>query len=388
MASGTVRTFRIFISSTFSDLVEERNALQKVVFPALRDLCRRHGCRIQPIDLRWGVREEAALDQQTMRICLEEIAHSRKISPKPNFIVLLGDRYGWQPLPAAIPAAEFEALLSFLAAPEDRELLNLWYRRDDNAVPAEFRLLPRIGEYADPGTWESLEKRLLALLRGAAQKAPLAPADRVKYEASATEQEILAGALKVEDAADHVFCYFRTVSGLPRSGAARDILDLDEGGSPDAAARTKLDDLKGRLRSLLPGPRRGFRSRVDRERDHDGPRRRPLPEGLCGPRIRHPSGDPKARGHRPRDPREGRPRVVRARKGQGLRRTRGASGSVAEYLRRRLESPSRPGRGLGLGKDGAHGPRGGGGPAAAPERGDDHPVHRRDPRLFGRAVSA
>ena len=27
---------------------------------------------MQAIDLRWGVREEAALDQQTMRICLEE----------------------------------------------------------------------------------------------------------------------------------------------------------------------------------------------------------------------------------------------------------------------------------------------------------------------------
>ena len=65
------RTFRIFGSSTFSDLKEERNALQKYVFPRLRELCARHGCRFQAIDLRWRVREEAALDQQTMRICLE-----------------------------------------------------------------------------------------------------------------------------------------------------------------------------------------------------------------------------------------------------------------------------------------------------------------------------
>jgi hypothetical protein len=46
------KTFRIFVSSTFSDLKEERNALQKLVFPELRELCMQHGCRFQAIDLR------------------------------------------------------------------------------------------------------------------------------------------------------------------------------------------------------------------------------------------------------------------------------------------------------------------------------------------------
>ena len=54
------------------------------------------------------VREEAPLDQQTMRICLEEIARCQRVTPKPNFILLLGDRYGWRPLPFANPADEFE----------------------------------------------------------------------------------------------------------------------------------------------------------------------------------------------------------------------------------------------------------------------------------------
>ena len=43
------RTFRIFVSSTFSDLKAERNALQAQVFPKLRELCQRHGCRLQVI---------------------------------------------------------------------------------------------------------------------------------------------------------------------------------------------------------------------------------------------------------------------------------------------------------------------------------------------------
>lgn len=50
-----------------------------------------------------GGRDEAALDQQTMRIYLEEIARCQRVTPRPNYIVLLGDRYGWRPLPFAIP---------------------------------------------------------------------------------------------------------------------------------------------------------------------------------------------------------------------------------------------------------------------------------------------
>jgi hypothetical protein len=46
------KTFRVFVSSTFTDFIEERNALQEHVFPRLRKLCKEHGCRFQAIDLR------------------------------------------------------------------------------------------------------------------------------------------------------------------------------------------------------------------------------------------------------------------------------------------------------------------------------------------------
>jgi len=88
MANPT-RTFRVFVSSTFSDLKAERNALQAYVFPRLREFCEKRGSRFQPIDLRWGVSDEASLDQQAMNICLAEIERCRQISPRPNFIVLL-----------------------------------------------------------------------------------------------------------------------------------------------------------------------------------------------------------------------------------------------------------------------------------------------------------
>ena len=88
-------TFRVFVSSTFSDLKAERDALQRDVFPRLREYCQQHGARFQAIDLRWGVSEEAALDQQTRNICLEELRHCQRILPRLNFIVLFGQRCGW-----------------------------------------------------------------------------------------------------------------------------------------------------------------------------------------------------------------------------------------------------------------------------------------------------
>ena len=87
------RIFRLFISSTFSDFIAEREALQKNVFPRLEKFCAERGARFQAIDLRWGITEEAQREHYTMPICLEEVRRCQQLSPKPNLAVLLGDRY-------------------------------------------------------------------------------------------------------------------------------------------------------------------------------------------------------------------------------------------------------------------------------------------------------
>jgi hypothetical protein len=61
-------TIRFFLSSTFADFQTERDVLQELVFPELRTLSAEHGFRLQPIDLRWGVSEEAGTERQTLRI--------------------------------------------------------------------------------------------------------------------------------------------------------------------------------------------------------------------------------------------------------------------------------------------------------------------------------
>jgi hypothetical protein len=44
---------RVFVSSTFSDLKQERSALRAQVFPKLEQLCARNGFQFQAIDLRF-----------------------------------------------------------------------------------------------------------------------------------------------------------------------------------------------------------------------------------------------------------------------------------------------------------------------------------------------
>jgi hypothetical protein len=96
MSASRNKSFRVFVSSTFTDI------LAAAVFPVLSSFCARRNLNFQAIDLRWGVRDEAARDHQTMRTCLEEIAHCRAVATRPNFIVLMGHRYGWRPLPSDI----------------------------------------------------------------------------------------------------------------------------------------------------------------------------------------------------------------------------------------------------------------------------------------------
>ena len=131
------RTFRVFVSSTFEDLKEERDALQRDVFPKLRTLCEQHGARFQAIDLRWGVRDEAgARPADHGDLPARNRALPARPASRPNFIVLLGDRYGWQPLPARIPATEFDALKPHLPSGDVAAQADRWYQLDENAVPA------------------------------------------------------------------------------------------------------------------------------------------------------------------------------------------------------------------------------------------------------------
>ena len=248
------KTFRVFVSSTFTDMRLERRILQTEVFPKLKALSENRGASFQDVDLRWGVNEEAQLDQKTMDICLGEIARCQRLSPKPNFIVLLGDKYGWQPIPDRIPSSEMESILLALSG-DEKMLIDAWYREDMNAVPPEYMLQPRGKEYAAYEDWQKVEDRLRKILRNALTGLPFTEAQKVKYFASATHQEIIRGALNppvgVVDPEEHVFAYMRTIRGLPDDSEARDFADVSAG-KRDVYSKDSLEQLKKGLKTKLP----------------------------------------------------------------------------------------------------------------------------------------
>jgi WD40 repeat protein len=88
----TWKTVRIFISSTFRDMHAERDHLVRIVFPELKERCRKMHVHVIDVDLRWGVTETDAEHGKALDICLDEIDSCR-----PYFLGLLGHRYGWIP---------------------------------------------------------------------------------------------------------------------------------------------------------------------------------------------------------------------------------------------------------------------------------------------------
>ena len=205
-----------------------------------------------------------------MKICLDEIERSQKVSPKPNFIVLLGNRYGWRPLPYEIPADEFELILSNVSEKERKILLwdeNLndggcgWYRKDENSIPSVYCLQHRNIKFKDYKDWNESDKKTwgnswiriedylhLILFKGAS-KLELNHNDYLKYYASATEQEIFKGALNVDNAEEHVFCFFRNIEDLSKD---KDFVDLDLNGNLNLEVQNYLENLKIQLCTKLP----------------------------------------------------------------------------------------------------------------------------------------
>jgi tetratricopeptide (TPR) repeat protein len=88
---GNVNEIRIFISSTFRDLKDERDYLMNVTFPELIRITRERGITFTPIDLRWGIPNEDSIFK-VIQTCFAEIDRAR-----PHFIGIIGERYGYVP---------------------------------------------------------------------------------------------------------------------------------------------------------------------------------------------------------------------------------------------------------------------------------------------------
>lgn len=199
------RYIRFFISSTFVDMSKERNLLH-TIFQDLNNIYAEQQWQIEYIDLRWGITHEASLDNRTIRICMDELERCRIRSPKPNFIILLGERNGWIPLPEELSLKEAETVQQ-QATYNELQIFNHWYRIDTNQLPEPIVLLqPRYGDFIDNDKWEHEAYLPLKNLF-----------DRVfKKSISATALEISHGIRTMEDA-QYVTAYFRSIKDAPDS---------------------------------------------------------------------------------------------------------------------------------------------------------------------------
>lgn len=105
------KVIRIFLSSTFTDTNSERDHLIETVYPRLKDYCKReHDLDFQSVDMRWGIPSDAHEYHGTTELCLNEIKNCKKYSLGPNFVTLVGQKYGLRPLPRRIDEDEFELI--------------------------------------------------------------------------------------------------------------------------------------------------------------------------------------------------------------------------------------------------------------------------------------
>lgn len=244
--------FRVFISSTFDDFAVERNLLKEIVWPEIESYCQKRGATFQAIDLRWGIPPELADTLDVVNICLDEVKNCKKLSPTPNFISLIGNRYGWRPLPKKVPSEVLNSCIRDIQCSEkDRKTVLEHYTEDKNAIPSEYILNEQISD--------KNYENLLDILRKLSKNNT---ASKKYFDYSATHQEILEGILLEHTiSSDNYFSAFRTIDKLQNNELQDDILKkytdtiiLRNGMlTVDKEASSLLNELRKKIRSKLEG---------------------------------------------------------------------------------------------------------------------------------------
>ncbi|MGH2500991.1 MAG: DUF4062 domain-containing protein, partial [Ktedonobacterales bacterium] len=234
--TDTGKIIRLFVSSTFADFQRERELLQRRVFPDIANICRAEGFRFLPIDLRWGVSEEAGAAQRTLPIIFEELRRCQRDSPDFHFLLLLGDRYGSRLLPNTIPNGDYARLFARMS-PGEQSLLERAYRLDENAVPSAYVVLlhpsaptPEAREAANAAWRAEVAAPLLEALAAASTRAASPPVDTLRYTASVTHREIVGHGLLdplATGAHSAALCVIRTFTTSPSGPTARDYVETD-----------------------------------------------------------------------------------------------------------------------------------------------------------------
>ncbi|KAL6427738.1 hypothetical protein ACFW04_008880 [Cataglyphis niger] len=237
---------RIFTSSTFTDTTMERNTLMAQCYPKIKDYCReKHGLEFQVVDMRWGVRDEATDDHMTTELCMREIENCQRLSMGPNFVVFLGQKYGYRPIPTYVLSSELEMLRTELESQGmDVSVLDKWYKKDSNAVPPTSILqpissilknfnnkrIPKLQQEDQAIWWDTMCKMQKLFRKGAQSLYNAGKFDKDtmhNYFMSVTEREVINGVLNVKNTKNHCLAYIRYINNINLQNLRKASLFLD-----------------------------------------------------------------------------------------------------------------------------------------------------------------
>jgi hypothetical protein len=176
-------TIRIFVSSTFNDMLAERDLLACRVFPRLREWCEPRRIHVVHLDLRWGVTDEMAYrDHAVVTAALRGVERAH-----PFLISFVSQRYGWIPAAADAPGANplLASLLEQRTSIVELELIQaveggllsasepdrpkaqpaIYFRQDDvlSTLPQNVRAVRRVFAEEHLANYRQREQRRLSM---------------------------------------------------------------------------------------------------------------------------------------------------------------------------------------------------------------------------------
>ncbi|KAH9494880.1 hypothetical protein Btru_015882 [Bulinus truncatus] len=186
---------RIYVSTT-PDLQEEREFLEEVAYPKIRDLCEHMGLNCHVVDMRTGA-GTLTNDIETFDLIEKELQICRSQSIGPYFICLIGHELDDKNLPGFLHKAVFEEIREVLIKENISgvEALDDVYRLDSNHIPPIYtkQRIKSVEEYQSPEDVERILHEALvtavSTIRKHKQKEEMGQMDTYRWSAVVKEVE-------------------------------------------------------------------------------------------------------------------------------------------------------------------------------------------------------
>lgn len=249
-----MRTVTLFVISTTSDFAAEHAILQEKVAPRLANACQRNGwgLRIVNLDPHADVPEG---DYSALRERLESFEKPLH----PLFLYLAGDKLGWCPLPAILPAELADVLIEKATVGERMSIKEAYAHDKNDATSSE----------GDLHLIQPNHPKVADALRSVASRVDLTKEQAITLGASATQRELLA-VWELEGLANELVCAVRTLQNVTLL-QERTYYDLLPNGKRDPQAQESVEAFNAWLGGVTDD---AVRYTIDLAQSEDERRRR------------------------------------------------------------------------------------------------------------------